>query len=132
MRQLSDLLGLRQRRQAKVNKEGSPFFRYVPGIIAAAGDDYIWIGTQFPAAAKYGTLDWYEIVNNSAVNLTITINGVQTHLVPAGTARKDDNTAIHSFNIHDDSLITATAVGEVVVTFQRQPMTEDRAIRGAL
>jgi len=132
MLKLGDLAGIRARRQARVNKSGSPFFRYVPGIIAIGANDYIWINTQFPEAAKYAPLDWYEIVNNSAVNLTITINGVQSHLVPASTSRKDDNTAIHSFNIHNDSAAAATAAGEVVVTFQRQPITEDRAIRGNL
>ena len=123
------LAAIKARRQARVNREGSPFYRWVPAAINTLTHSYIWIEAQFPAAAKYAPLDWYEIVNNSGENLTITINGVQQHLVPAGTIRIDDNTAVHSFDIYNESA-TNTVEGEVVVTFQRQPVTEDRLLRG--
>jgi len=121
-------MNLREKRALQIRKEGSPYYRWSPGAIVAATDIYIFLDTQFPASRKYAPLDWYEIVNNSTENLTITLNGTQQHAVPAGTSRKDDLTAITSFNIHNDS-ITDTTDGEVIVTFARQPITEDKKLR---
>jgi len=123
-------MDLRQQRALRTRREGSPYYRWPPGIIAAGADAYIFLDTQFPESRKYAPLDWYEIVNNSTENLTITLNGGQQHIVPAGTARKDDLTAITSFNIHNDSAADTTA-GEVIVTFQREPITQDKALREA-
>jgi hypothetical protein len=99
--------------------------------MVAGSDAYIWLDTQFPGSCKYSPLDWYEIVNNSGENLTITLNGNQQHPVPAGTSRKDDLTAISSFGIHNDSP-TDTVDGEVIVTFAKQPWTEDKKLREGL
>jgi len=123
-------MNLREQRALRIRKEGSPYYRWSPGIIVAGADAYIFLDTQFPESRKYAPLDWYEIVNNSTRNLTITLNGGQQHIVPAGTTRKDDLTAITSFNIHNDSAAD-TVAGEVIVTFARQPITEDKALREA-
>ena len=124
-------MDLKQKRALRVRKEGSPYYRWSPGIIVAATDAYIWLNTQFPDSQKYAPLDWYEIVNNSGENLTITLNGNQQHAVPANSIRKDDLTAVSSFNIHNDSA-TDTVAGEVIVTFARQPLTADKAAREAI
>jgi len=124
-------MDLRAKRALRIRKEGSPYYRWSPGIIVAAANAYAWLDTQFPDSKKYAPLDWYEIVNNSTKNLTITINGNQQHLVPASTSRKDDLTAIRSFNIHNDAAAN-TADGEVIVTFARQPLTQDKALREAV
>lgn len=110
-------------RLARVRKEGSPHFTYIPGAIAAAADNYIHINSQFPLSRKYSPLDWLEFTNNDSVNLTITINGNQPFPCPAGTIRtiKGKGVAVHTLNIHNDDAATATTQGLVVVTMQRQP-----------
>lgn len=123
-------MNLREQRALRIRRDGSPYYRWSPGIILAGADAYIFLDTQFPDSRKYAPLDWYEIVNNAGENLTITLNGGQQHVVPSGTSRKDDLTAVRSFNIHNDSA-TDTAAGEVIVTFARQPITQDKALREA-
>jgi len=124
-------MNLREQRALRIRREGSPYYRWSPGAIWNGDDAYIFLDTQFPESRKYAPLDWYEIVNNSLSNITITLNGGQQHPVPAGTIRKDDLTAITSFNIHNDATAGGIVDGEVIITFARQPITQDKALREA-
>ncbi len=116
-------------RLTRIRKEGSPFYQYIPGIIAAGADDYIYPDTQWPQSRKYAPLDWIEITNNGAVALTITLNGNQPFPCPAGTIRVIDEFALRSINIHNDSGAAGSVAGLVRLTLQRQPITIDRFVR---
>ena len=116
-------------RLQKIRKEGSPYYLYTPGIIAAGADEYFHVDTSFPLSRKYAPLDWIEITNNDSVALTITINGTQPFPCPAGTIRTIDEMPIRSVNVHNDDGATGTTAGLVRITLQRQTITSDRFVR---
>lgn len=118
-----------QVRTERIRKEGSPYYSYIPGAIAFGADDYIYLDTQFPQARKYSPLDWVEIANNDAVDVTITMNGGETLPVPAGVLRTIDGKALRTFNIHNDDGAVNSTPGKIVVTFQREPITTDKLAR---
>ena len=74
-----------QVRQERIKREGSPYYTWTPGAIAAGVTSGIYLQTQFPDARKYEPLDWLEIVNNEAANnLSLVLNDADTFAVPAG------------------------------------------------
>jgi len=99
---------------------------------AAAGIATIEIAHQFPMAKKYEPLDWLEVCNNDAVDLTLIINGNTMLPVPSGTIRTVDNYALWQIGIRNDDAAVATTLNAVIVSLRRQPMTIDEwARRGA-
>lgn len=116
-------------RLERIRKEGSPYYTYQPGIIAAGADDYIYSDSQFPLSRKYSPLDWIEVANNGAVSLTVTLNGNQPFPCPAGTIRTIDEFPVRSVNIHNDDAAAASVAGLITLTLQRQPITQDKFVR---
>ncbi len=113
-------------RQERIKKEGSEYFTWQVGVVAATVLSHIEIARQFPRAKKYEPLDWIEVVNNeSAINLTLTINGGETFPVPAGTIRTLDNKKLWEISVTNNHAADSTTAGLVVVTLRRQPKTID-------
>jgi len=119
----------RGRRIQMVRREGSPPYTWIPGSIAAAADEYIYVDSQFPRSRKYSPLDTGEFVNNDSVDLTITINAGEPWPLPAGTTRPLTNQAMRSINVHNDDAATATTQNKVVITLWRSSLDIDEHTR---
>jgi len=129
---LRSLLNKQADRQAKTRKDGSPPYVWRPAAIVAAAISQIDLDRQFPASTKYAPLDWCEVVNNDAVDLTLTLNGVENWEVPAGTIRtvgRDEQIGIHAAALTNNDAVNPTVVNLVVVTFRKQAATADSLAR---
>ena len=121
---------MRLRRARRVITDGSPPYRYAVQVVAALASVEFDVGTQFPDSRKYEPLDWIEIYNNDAVDLTITINGTIQYKVSAGTVRQINNQALWHVRVtNDDLLAVATVADEIILTMQREAMTADKRSR---
>lgn len=116
-------------RQERIRREGSPYYTWTPGIIAAGGSATIHVPTQFPDSRKYDPLDWIEVANmETGCNLTLTINGDTAFPVPLSSIRTIDNMALWNITITNNGGVNTTA-GKIIVTLQRQPLTADMKAR---
>ena len=121
---------LKADRMKRVQKEGSPLYRWVPGIIAATASSAIYLDTQFPDSVKYAPLDWVEVINNDLVDIDLTINGTEIRTIPAGVIRKvDDDIGLHHIAITNRDAALASVAGKIILSFQRKAMTADGAAR---
>lgn len=113
-------------RQERIKREGSPYYHWDVGALAAGVPAIITVSTAYPESKKYEPLDWLELVNNSAENITLTINGTDTFFCVAGTIRTLDGVPLHQISILSDNNV---AGGLIVGTLQRQPLTIDKWAR---
>ena len=113
-------------REERVKREGSKYYPWEVPVTATTASQEIHIPDQFPDSRKYSPLDWLEVINNEAVNdLTLTINGNTTFLVPAGTMRTISRKALWNVRITNNGGVNTT-LGAIVVTVRKQPMTIDK------
>lgn len=117
-------------RSERIKREGSRYYVYEAGVIAAGADEAIYVPTQFPDSRKYEPLDWLEIVNNeTSIDIIVTVNGGDAHIVPAKMIRKIDNVALWHINIHNNHAANDTTAGRIRLTLQKEPLTMDKWIR---
>ncbi|MBA7581108.1 hypothetical protein ES708_23008 [subsurface metagenome] len=112
-------------RQNRVRKEGSEYFTWYTPDTAAAAIATIEVAHQFPRARKYAPLDFIEVTNNDAVDLTLIINADIFLPVPAGTIRTVDNYALWQVGIRNDDAANASTLNKIIVSLRRQPITID-------
>ena len=114
-------------RLERIKKEGSEYFPWIVPVTAAGAKSYINIGQQFPRSRKYEPLDWLEIVNNGAVDLTLILNGMGGEYlnVPAGTSRPVIGKALREVAVRNDHATNSTVLNKIIVTLRRQPKTID-------
>lgn len=131
--QLRDLVtrrdqGITISRQRRIKREGSQPFVWIPGAIAASATSVIDPRQQFPASRKYEPLDSIEVVNNETANdLTLTINGNDTYYIPAGTIRSVSGSGVALWHIAlTNNGGAVTTQGNIVATIQKQPYTIDK------
>jgi len=119
-------------RLERIRREGSQFFTWVAPVTAAGEISEIHLPQQFPESRKYQPLDWLEIVNNDAVDLTLILNGQGGDYlnVPAATTRSVIGKSIWWVGVRNDDALNNSVLGAIVVTVRRQPMTADMAARG--
>jgi len=117
-------------RQRSVDLDGSPNFRHTFGAIAAGGNEYVELRTDFPGTRRYEPLKSLLITNNSAADLDLEINGIDFLLVPAGGIFNVSDQAIWSFRLTNNDAVAA-AVGLVRANFSRPPLGADEAARRA-
>jgi len=122
---------LEQRREERTFRDGSPFYTYELPVVGMG----VWSGNfrvdvLFPDARKYAPLDYLEVVNNDAVDLTLEVNDGETLPVPAGTARFRVDKPFRSFRIHNDDAAADTVATKVYIVMQRRPTSIDRWARG--
>lgn len=119
-------------RQDRVKKEGSEYFTWNTPATAFGAITTIEVAHQFPRSKKYEPLDWIEVCNNDAVDLTLIINAETFLPVPAGTIRTVDNHALWQVGIRNDDTAAASTLNRIIVSLRRQPVTiDDWARRGA-
>ena len=115
-------------RTSRIKREGSrPYVWEVP-VTATTATSVIAPNAQFPDSRKYAPLDSLEIVNNEAANdLTLTINGTDSRLVPAGTIRviHGAGVALHHIAVTNNGAVNTT-LGAIIVTLQKEAMTIDK------
>ena len=115
-------------RRARIRREGSPPFVWIPGAIAPAAVAVIGVRTQFPASRKHEPLDSILVVNNEAANnITLTINGRDVHYIPAGTIDlvHGRGVALWHIAITNDGGANTT-LGLIVLTLQKEAHTMDK------
>jgi len=116
-------------RQERIKREGSPYYSYTVGVVAA-GDNVVLSPSQyFPESKKYAPLDWAEVVNNDVVDILVTVNGGDTIIVLAGTIRYIEGKPLHELRIKNNDGSTSTTDKKIRLTLQRQPLTMDKWIR---
>jgi hypothetical protein len=116
-------------RQARIKREGSPYYTYSVGVIAAGGSVVLIPRDYFPGSKKYEPLDYVEVVNNDVVDLSICVNGEDTFVSPAGTIRSIEGQPLHQLRITNTDAAAATTSGKTILTLQRQPLTIDKWAR---
>jgi len=116
-------------RQARIKREGSPYYTYTVGVIAASDSVVLIPRTYFPESKKYEPLDFIEIVNNDVVDLSLAINGQDHFVCLAGTIRTIEAMPLHEIRIINNDAATATVAGKTILTLQRQPLTIDKWVR---
>ena len=116
-------------RQERIKREGSPYYTWLVPVTAAGITAVINVDQQFPLSRKYSPLDWLEIANNDAVDLTLVINNTDSFSIPAGTIRTIDNAAMRYLAITNNDAAVATVLNKIVVTLQKQPLTIDKWAR---
>ena len=126
----NSLSGIVNRRKTTIKKFGSPTYVWETGIIVAAATEYCGVSNMFPAAAKYQPLDCVEIINNSAQNVRVWLNGVAlNYLVPAGTIREITEQAFWDITVENIGAGN-TVAGEVALSLKRGAYTVDKAAQG--
>jgi len=118
-------------RLERIKREGSPPYVWQVPATAAGASAVIYVPTQFPASRKYEPLDSLEIVNNESANdITVTINGREVRPVPAGTIRHIHGSGVALWHIqvtNDGAAITT--LKKITLTLQKEPMTIDKWAR---
>jgi len=115
-----------QTRQARIKREGSPYYPYTLPATAAGASADIFTQTQWPESRKYEPLDYLEIINNEANNdITIVINAQDSLYCPAGVIRKVIGRALWHIKITNNGAAVTTA-GKVVLNLRREPQTIDQ------
>jgi hypothetical protein len=113
-------------RQERIKREGSQYYTWIVPVTATTATSYIYIPDQFPDSKKYSPLDWMEIVNNeTACDLTLTLNGDETLPVPSGVIRKVEGKSLISLAVTNLGLGNTT-LNKIIVSLRKQPMTIDR------
>lgn len=113
-------------RQERIKREGSPYYPWNVGVMVAATVLTTNPTTHWPESKKYEPLDWLELVNNSATNIMMVINGTENFYCVAGTIRTIDDLPLRQIQITAEA---NTLAGEVRLTLQRQPLTIDKWAR---
>jgi len=116
-------------RQERIKREGSPYYSYPVGVIAAADSIVLSPSQYFPESKKYSPLDFIEVINNDVVDLMITINGNDKFVCLAGTIRTIKGQPLHQIRIKNSDAATATTTSKTILTLQRQPLTIDKWAR---
>lgn len=116
-------------RQERIKREGSQYYTYNVGVIAAAASAILVPRDYFPASKKYEPLDWVEIVNNDVVDILVCVNGEDTIIVLAGTIRYIEGQPLHQIRITNNDAATATTANKTRLSLQRQPLTIDKWAR---
>lgn len=115
-------------RIARIRREGSPVYPWIPGIIAPGAQAVIEVGNHFPQCRKYQPLDSIEIVNNEALNdIYVIINSGDQRYCPAGTIRHvhGRGVALWHIAIQNNGAVNTTA-GSIVISLQKEAHTIDR------
>ena len=113
-------------RQERIKREGSPYYAWDVGVMGLGVPFHITPDTFWPESKKYAPLDWVELINNSATNIMMVINGTEPFYCVAGTIRTVDGLALRQIVITAEA---ATLAGEVRMFAQREPLTIDRWAR---
>lgn len=115
-------------RTERIKREGSPRYPWTVPVTATTASVSIHVPTQFPRSRKYEPLDSLEIVNNEAANdITVTINGGDVYLCPAGTIRTIRGKGIALWHIRVTNNGGAnTTLGAIILTMQKEAMTIDK------
>ena len=116
-------------RQRRVDREGSPFFRYDVPEIAPNAFLIIEYEDIDKATRKYFPLDFIKCANNSAANIRLELSPGQEFLIPSGTIISLSDRAITQLRVWNLSPTVTIAKGEIVLVLQRLPITEDRLLR---
>lgn len=117
-------------RTERIKREGSPYYTWEMPATGPGATAVIYVPDQFTESRKYQPLDWIEVVNNeSAIDLTLTINNGDSFKVPAGTIRTISNTALWHVALTNDHATATTTLHDVVVTMQKQALTIDKWAR---
>ena len=116
-------------RQRRVDREGSPFFRYDVPTIAANSFVIIEYEDIDKATRKYFPLDFVKCSNNSGADIRLELSPEQEFLIPAGTIISLSDRAITQLRIWNLSPTRTIWSKEIVLVLQRLPLTEDRLLR---
>ena len=116
-------------REKRIQQSGSPYYQKILGDIAA-GDFVSYMVTDIASdAEKYLPLDFIEVTNMSAVNVSIRLDDGDTFLVPAGVIKSIEDKPYRRVRVKNEDAVSATAASKVVLQLQKMPITYDTYIR---
>ena len=106
--------------------EGSPKYHYDLAAIAAGAVAYIDMATDYPLARKYQPLDTILIINNDAVDISLTFNSPasEPYIVPAGVIRritKEEVGAIWNITVTNLDAVNPVVVNMIDFEISKSP-----------
>ena len=117
-------------RQERILKSGSEYFTIALPVIAAGAFQIYDIdtATELIAARKYKPLDFAEITNNDIVDVELSLDFLDTFLVPKGVIKTISERAFCILKVKNISAVDSTA-SKIYLTLQRLPITVDTYVR---
>ena len=116
-------------RWERVDREGSQFFRYEVEPIPPTATLALEYDDIHPHMKRYFPVDFVHIINNSAVDILLTISPAQDFTIPSGSIISLSDRPITQIRLKNLDTAIGTLEGEVTLLFQRLPLSEDRVIR---
>jgi len=118
-------------RQERILQNGSQYYTIKPGAIAASAFTIYDIDTssELAEARKYKPLDYIEITNNDSVDIQITLDFLDSFVVPAGVIKTISERSYRTIKITNLDTGSATTADAIILTLQRMPLTTDQYIR---
>ncbi len=133
---LTDVLGSTRKlpRRQRIAIEGSPPFAFTNASIAASG---VWVinilenTAHLTQMAKYTPMDFLEVVNDSMLDIEITLNDVMTYRILNQASRIIQDRPFTALSITNLST-TAIAADLLHLIIERKPVDEDVQLRRVL
>ena len=107
------------RTQELIN-QGSQNFAYTAPIIAAGTTLWIEIAASFPQARTFLPLDFAEVINNSAQQITVFLNSVNESRVIPSYMIKPFRQPLRQIGIRNDGAVD-TVAADILINFKRLP-----------
>jgi len=107
-------------RSQQLINEGSQNYPYSSPIIVAGATLWIDIAASFPQARTYFPLDFAEVINNSAQNITVFLNSVSESRVIPSYMIKPFRQPLRQIGLRNDGA-AATVAGDITINFKRLP-----------
>jgi len=107
-------------RSQQLINEGSQNYPYSSPIIVAGATLWIDIAASFPQARTYFPLDFAEVINNSAQNITVFLNSVTESRVIPSYMIKPFRQPLRQIGLRNDGAAD-TVAGDITINFKRLP-----------
>jgi len=107
-------------RNTALIEQGSPTFEHTCGIIAGSAIEWVQVDTTFPRSRTWSPLNYVEVLNNSAQEITVYHNSTQdSQLIPAYMIKPFSNKPVRVLGIQNNGAV-ATVAGDVILRFSRK------------
>ena len=117
------------KRWERIDREGSQFFRYEPADIPPKGTLALNYEDIDPRMLRYFPLDFVSVTNDSSVDLLLSISPMQDFTIPQGTIKEISERPITQIRLKNLDSLTTIKKGEIILLFQKLPLSQDRLVR---
>lgn len=120
-------------REERIIRSGSPMYTVkVPAIVAGALKGYD-LESQSDSALvginRFLPVDFLEVTNDDVVPVYVIINHADQLYIPASTIKSVSDKNIWHVDVKNAHATTTSTADKIVMTLQKQPITEDKYLR---